>query len=237
MTTSFFRVAPVREPFRDRCSCRPPRSPAFLRPTPCAPDGSARRGPRAALDEDDAAGDLERRTPNYRFGGGGPESTVNRWPRGSAPSPPGPTRAELAPGSRPTAPRASGSRRQEYAGCRRSSSAQRSVAAAASTKDLECRVRVEMPMLQKQPVEPAEAGAATEQLTLSALPAIDQDPMSTNFHEKAEDDRAPPTAPAEVPRKVRPNMAGVMISSDGMAVAKPCWRTISRTNMPPLFFC
>ena len=40
-------------------------------------------------------------------------------------------------------------------------------------------------MLQKQPVEPAEAGAATEQLTLSALPAIDQDPMSTNFHEKA----------------------------------------------------
>ena len=76
MTTSFFPISGRSEnPFGIDRSCRPPRSPAFLRPTPCAPDGSARRGPRAALDEDDDAGDLERRTPNYRFGGGGPESS------------------------------------------------------------------------------------------------------------------------------------------------------------------
>jgi hypothetical protein len=43
---------------------------------------------------------------------------------------------------------------------------------------------VEMAMRQQQPIEPAEAGAAPQQLALGALPAIDQDTAAARFHQE-----------------------------------------------------
>src|SRR6185437_11472681 len=37
---------------------------------------------------------------------------------------------------------------------------------------------------QQEPVEPPECGVGPEQLTLRALPAIDQDPIAAGFHQE-----------------------------------------------------
>src|SRR6185312_12012508 len=43
---------------------------------------------------------------------------------------------------------------------------------------------VEVTVGQQEPVEPPESGAGPEQLTLRALPAIDQDPIAAGFHQE-----------------------------------------------------
>ena len=43
---------------------------------------------------------------------------------------------------------------------------------------------IEMAVRQQQPIEPSQAGAAPQQLALSALPAIHQDPAAARFDEK-----------------------------------------------------
>src|ERR1700730_16356530 len=42
-----------------------------------------------------------------------------------------------------------------------------------------------MAMGQQEPIEPAEAGSAPEQLALAAFPAIDQDAVASRFDEEA----------------------------------------------------
>jgi hypothetical protein len=44
---------------------------------------------------------------------------------------------------------------------------------------------VEVAVGQQEPVEPPEPGAAPEQLTLRALPAIDQDSIAAGFHQES----------------------------------------------------
>jgi hypothetical protein len=94
-----------------------------------------------------------------------------------------------------------------------------------------------MAVRQQQPVEPAKASPASEQLTLCAFSAIDHDAVTTNFHEKPRMIALRRWDARRSSEKGQIKHAGVMISSDGMAgcPGATVLPNYMSTNMPPAF--